>query len=81
VFHMTNQGATTWWGLARATFALAGADEERVVAITTAQLSPARPARRPANSVLDNAALRLTGLPQLADHHEALERFVKEVQS
>jgi len=77
VFHMTNQGATSWWELARATFALAGADEDRVAPITTAELVPARPARRPANSVLDNAALRLAGLPLLADHREALARFVK----
>jgi dTDP-4-dehydrorhamnose reductase len=81
VWHMTNQGPTTWWALARATFALAGADEDRVVPITTAELAPARPARRPPNSVLDNAALRLAGLPLLADHREALARFVKEVRS
>ena len=80
VFHMTNQVATTWWELARATFALAGADVERVVPITTSELVPARPARRPANSVLDNTALRLAGLPLLADHREALARLVKEVQ-
>ncbi|HWW46105.1 MAG TPA: sugar nucleotide-binding protein, partial [Acidimicrobiia bacterium] len=79
VFHVTNQGPTTWWGLARATFALAGADEERVIPISTADLVPPRPARRPANAVLDNAALRLAGLPLLPDHRDALERFVKEV--
>jgi dTDP-4-dehydrorhamnose reductase len=79
VFHVTNQGPTTWWGLARATFALAGADEERVIPISTADLVPPRPARRPANAVLDNAALRLAGLPLLPDHRDALERFVQEV--
>jgi dTDP-4-dehydrorhamnose reductase len=79
VFHVTNQGPTTWWGLARATFALAGADEERVIPISTPDLVPPRPARRPANAVLDNAALRLAGLPLLPDHRDALERFVKEV--
>jgi len=80
LFHMTNQGATTWWGLARATFVLAGADEDRVVPISTDQLTPPRPARRPANSVLDNTALRLAGLPLLADHRDALARLVKELQ-
>ncbi len=78
LFHVTNQGATTWWELARATFALAGADEDRVAPISTAELVPARPAPRPVNSVLDNAALRLAGMPLLADHREALARFVKE---
>jgi dTDP-4-dehydrorhamnose reductase len=79
VFHVTNQGPTTWWGLARATFALAGADQERVIPISTAELVPARPARRPVNAVLDNAALRLGGLPLLPDHRASLEQFVKEI--
>ena len=35
------------------------------VPITTAELDPPRPAPRPANSVLDNAALRLSELPLL----------------
>src|SRR4029077_4313241 len=76
-FHVTNQRATTWWGLARDTFEIAGADPERVVPITTAELDPPRSAPRPANSVLDNAALRLSGLPLLPDHHDGLERLVK----
>jgi dTDP-4-dehydrorhamnose reductase len=79
VFHVTNQGATTWWQLARDVAALAGLDPERVRPIATVDLRPARPAPRPANSVLDNAALRLGGLPLLADHHEPLERLVKEL--
>jgi dTDP-4-dehydrorhamnose reductase len=79
-YHMTNQEPTTWWGLARATFALAGADEERVIPIPTAELRPPRPARRPANAVLDNAALRLAGFPLLPDHRDALARFVKELR-
>jgi dTDP-4-dehydrorhamnose reductase len=79
VFHATNQGATTWYELARAVFALAGADPDRVVPIATAELDPPRPAPRPANSVLDNAALRLSGIPMLADHREPLERLVKEL--
>jgi len=80
LYHMTNQEPTTWWGLARATFSLAGADEGRVIPISTAELRPARPARRPANSVLDNTALRLAGLPLLPDHHDGLARLVKELR-
>ena len=79
VFHVTNGGPTTWWGLARDVFALAGADSARVVPITTAELDPPRPAPRPVNSVLDNAALRLSGIPVLPDHHEPLERLVKDL--
>ncbi|MCA1656423.1 MAG: dTDP-4-dehydrorhamnose reductase [Actinobacteria bacterium] len=79
LFHATNQGPTTWWAFARSIFEACGADPSRVVAITTAELEPPRAAPRPAYSVLDNAALRLSGLALLPDHHEALERLVKEL--
>ena len=78
-FHVTNQGATTWFDLARDVLALAGLDAGRVAPISSAEL--ARPAPRPANSVLDNAALRLSGVPLLPHHHEPLERAVKELVS
>ena len=61
-FHITNSGATTWWAFVRAVLAEVGADPERVHAIGTSDLVPPRPAPRPANSVLDNMALRLSGL-------------------
>jgi dTDP-4-dehydrorhamnose reductase len=77
MFHVTNQGPTTWYGFARDVVAAAGGDPGRVQPITTAQLDPPRPARRPANSVLDNAALRLLGVPLLADYHVPLERTVR----
>ncbi len=77
VFHVTNQGETTWYELARDVLRLAGADPDRIRPITTADY--AAPAPRPANSVLDNAALRASGLPLLPDFHEPLERLVKEL--
>lgn len=76
-FHATNQGETTWFGFARATLAAAGLDPGMVEPIATADLDPPRPAPRPANSRLDNAALRLSGLPMLPPWTEALERLVK----
>ena len=78
-FHVTNQGSTSWFGFAREILAAAGLDPGRVRPIPTAALDPPRPAPRPANSVLDNAALRLSGLPLLPDYHEPLERMVKEL--
>ena len=74
---MTNQGETTWFGFARATLAAAGYDPGMVEPITTAELDPFEPAPRPANSRLDNAALRLSGLPLLPPWTDALERLVK----
>ena len=64
-FHVTNQGETSWYGFVRATMAAAGHDPDRVEPIATSDLDPPRPAPRPANSRLDNAALRLSGLPLL----------------
>jgi dTDP-4-dehydrorhamnose reductase len=74
-FHLTNQGETTWFGFARATLEAAGLDPDRVEPIATADLDPPRPAPRPANSRLDNAALRLSGLPVLPPWQDALGRL------
>lgn len=75
-FHATNQGETTWFGFVRATLAAAGFDPDRVEPITTGQLDPPLLAPRPANSRLDNAALRLSGLPLLPQWTDSLERLV-----
>ena len=79
VFHVTNQGPTTWFQFARDAVVAAGLDPALVSPVKTADMSPARPARRPAFSVLDNAALRLSGLPMMDDHHVPLERLVKRL--
>ncbi len=81
LFHVTNQGPTTWFRFARDAVEVAGLDPALVTPIPTAAMHPARPAPRPANSVLDNAGLRLSGIPLLADHHDPLERLVKELMS
>ena len=78
-FHVTNQGPTTWFDLARATFAAAGLNPERVEPISTREYPV--PAPRPAWSVLDNAALRLQGIPLLEEWQAPLERLVKELES
>jgi dTDP-4-dehydrorhamnose reductase len=75
-FHVTNGGATTWWGFVRAVLSEAGADPERVRPIGTADFDPPLLAPRPAYSVLDNMALRLCGLPTLPDWKDALARLV-----
>jgi dTDP-4-dehydrorhamnose reductase len=80
LFHVTNQGAVSWFEFAQATFASAGADPDRVHPIKTVELDPPRPAPRPANSVLDNAAMRLAGLPLLPDFRESLDRLVVQLQ-
>jgi dTDP-4-dehydrorhamnose reductase len=79
VFHVTNAGATTWFGFVQAVLAAAGADAARLRPITTAELDPPRAALRPANSVLDGAAWRLAGFEPLPHWSEPLERLVKEL--
>jgi len=81
IFHVTNGGATTWWGFVRAVLAEAGADPDRVKPIKTAELDPPRPAPRPAYSVLDNMALRISGLPALPDWQDGLSRLVTALRS
>ena len=76
IFHATNRGATTWWGFVRAVLAEAGADPERVLPIKTDEFDPPLLAPRPAYSVLDNMALRLSGLPALPDWEDGLARLV-----
>jgi dTDP-4-dehydrorhamnose reductase len=80
-FHVTNQGAVSWFEFAQAVLAAAGLDPERVKPVKTVDLQPARPAPRPANSVLDNAAMRLSGVPLLADFHEPLATLVERLQA
>jgi dTDP-4-dehydrorhamnose reductase len=81
VFHVTNQGAVSWFEFARTVLEVAGLDPGRVRPIATADLDPPRPAPRPANSVLDNAALRLSGLPLLPHYRHPLERLVGQLAS
>jgi dTDP-4-dehydrorhamnose reductase len=77
VHHVTNQRSNSWYGFARDVVAAMGKDPDMVRAITTDELQPARPAPRPANSVLDNAVLRLAGIPLLRDYGDPLAETVK----
>jgi dTDP-4-dehydrorhamnose reductase len=77
--HVTNQGSVSRYALAVEAVRFAGFDADSVLPTTAAELDPPRPATRPKFSVLDNAALRLAGVPLLAEYHESLERLVKEL--
>ena len=77
-YHFCGAPATSWCGFARAIVDAAGPYlGRRVVVRPIATADYPLPAKRPANSVLDNAALRLLGVPLLADYHDPLERTVK----
>ncbi|MCU1345979.1 MAG: dTDP-4-dehydrorhamnose reductase [Acidimicrobiia bacterium] len=76
VHHVTNQGAVSWFEFASRVMELAGLDPARVRPVPTAALQPPRPAPRPANSVLDNAVLRASGIPLLDPFEVPLERVI-----
>jgi dTDP-4-dehydrorhamnose reductase len=81
VFHLTNHGVTSWYGFAGAVLDAAGHDAGRVEPIATADLDPPRPAPRPANSVLDNAAWRALGMAPLPAWEDAVGRLVLALRS
>ena len=81
IFHVTNAGPVSWYEFAREVLLASGQDPERVLPVATADLQPARPAPRPANSVLDHAALRLSGIDTMADFREPLRRLVAALTS
>jgi dTDP-4-dehydrorhamnose reductase len=71
VYHGTCTGETTWFGLARAVFAGAGLDPERVRPTTSDAY--VRPAPRPSYSVLAHRRWRHAGLPPMQSWESALE--------
>lgn len=77
IHHVTNQTPTSWYGFACDVVAAMGKNPDMVRPITTAELQPPRPAPRPANSVLDNAVLRMAGVPLLRDFREPLRETVQ----
>jgi dTDP-4-dehydrorhamnose reductase len=78
VYHGTAAGETTWFGLAREVFALAGLDPDRVHPVTSAEF--VRLARRPAYSVLGHDRWSAAGLPPMADWREALREAVGQLR-
>lgn len=81
IWHVTNQGATSWFGFAQDVLRAAELDPSRVQPIATEDLRPQRPAKRPANSVLENAKMRKANLTLLDDYHIPLQRLVDRLAS
>ena len=75
VYHVANRGACSWFDIARVVFDAAG--KRPLLAPTTASEFGA-PAQRPQYSALDNAQLRMLGLPDLRPWQEALRAFLRK---
>ncbi|WP_131736704.1 dTDP-4-dehydrorhamnose reductase [Actinomadura roseirufa] len=70
IYHGTNAGRTSWYGLAREVFTLLGHDPDRVRPTTAGRF--ARPAPRPAFSVLGHDRWAAAGLAPMRDWRAAL---------
>jgi dTDP-4-dehydrorhamnose reductase len=75
LFHFVNGGQASWYDLARATFALAGFDPERVRPVPTSAVP--RPAPRPSWSVLSTSSWTAAGLPAPRPWQDALESCLR----
>ncbi len=76
IYHVTNQGAVSWYEFVREIVRLMGKDPSMVRPITTAELNPPRPAPRPANSVLADVAWRAAGYEPLRDFRAPLAELL-----
>jgi dTDP-4-dehydrorhamnose reductase len=79
VWHVTNQGVVSWYEFAREVLLTAGMDVAKVKPISTSDLQPPRPAKRPANSVLNNGRMIAEGMALLPDFREPLARLVRQL--
>ena len=78
LFHATCEGSCNWAEFATEIFRLAGKDI-KVQAITTAEYGA--PANRPAHSVLENYMFKMTNGYMFADWHDAIEKYLKELNA
>jgi dTDP-4-dehydrorhamnose reductase len=79
VFHATCTGQTTWFGLARKAFLLAGADPDRVRPTDSSTFT--RPAPRPAYSVLGHDRWAEVGLAAPIHWELALEQAFESLRA
>ena len=87
VHHVTNNGSVSWYEFVQEILEAGGHSRDKVQPQTTAEFLANRAtdappmAPRPANSVLDNFALRTSGLGELRDFREALAEVVSQLRS
>jgi dTDP-4-dehydrorhamnose reductase len=74
LFHMTNEGACTWYEFAQAIFELSGVEANLMP--TTSEIYKT-PAIRPRYSVLENARLKQLGLNQMRHWRDALAAYLR----
>jgi len=74
-YHITNNGGCSWYEFARTIFKLTGIDAD-ISPISSSEFGAK--ARRPAYSVLENRNLKLLGLDDMMQWHDALKEYLIE---
>jgi len=75
IYHATNSGVCTWHEFA-SRIAVIISSEKTIVPVSSEEFR--RPAKRPAQSGLNNTMLRLEGITPLRHWSEALEQYIKQ---
>jgi len=73
IYHATNSGVCTWYEFAVEIMEKRGVSK-KIVPVTSEEFK--RPARRPANSALNDTMLRLEGIPPLRHWEDALDEYL-----
>jgi dTDP-4-dehydrorhamnose reductase len=79
ILHLTNQGVTTWFDLARAAVDGAGLDPTLISPCATADYPT--PAPRPAYSVLASERLEMIGMAPLPPWRDSLPALIEQLAS
>lgn len=80
IWHVTNQGATSWYDFAKNVINFAGIDVP-IKPIKSVTVQNQRPARRPLNSVLQNKRMEDEGMKLLDHHLVPMERLVSQLMA
>jgi len=76
LYHMTAEGACSWYEFARAILEISGGDPALVVPVDSAAF--ASKARRPAYSVLENGRMKKIGLTPFSPWRDSLAAYLRE---
>lgn len=79
LYHVSGQGVASWFKIAQTVFEQLGSNVERVQPIPTSELPKDRKAPRPAYSVMDNFALRESGVGLLPRWDSALSSLISNL--
>ncbi len=76
IYHVTNSGSCSWFEFAKKIVDISNIGPIRLIPIKSSELN--RPAKRPANSVMQNFMLELEGIPLLRSWDEAVREYIEK---